>query len=67
MKRDFEAILRAWRQRPDRKPLLVKGARQTGKTYVLERFGTAEYAAVHVLDFEADPRLLFPARSAARA
>jgi predicted AAA+ superfamily ATPase len=57
MKRDFEAILQAWRQRPDRKPLLVKGARQTGKTYVLERFGTAEYAAVHVLDFEADPRL----------
>lgn len=57
MRRDFEAYLRAWRQRADRKPLVVKGARQTGKTYVLERFGADEYAAVHVLNFEADPRL----------
>ena len=57
MRRDFEAFLRAWRQRADRKPLVVKGARQTGKTYVLERFGAAEYAAVHVLNFEAGPRL----------
>ncbi len=57
MRRDFEAFLRAWRQRADRKPLVVKGARQTGKTFVLERFGAAEYAAVHVLNFEADPRL----------
>jgi len=57
MRRDFETFLRAWRQRADRKPLVVKGARQTGKTYVLERFGAAEYAAVHVLNFEADPRL----------
>ena len=57
MRRDFETFLRAWRQRADRKPLVVKGARQTGKTYVLERFGAAEYAALHVLNFEADPRL----------
>lgn len=45
MKRNFEDELRAWRQRPDRKPLLVKGARQTGKTYVLQRFGATDYAA----------------------
>ena len=57
MRRDFEAFLRACRQRADRKPLVVKGARQTGKTFVLERFGAAEYAAVNVLNFEADPRL----------
>lgn len=57
MRRDFEGVLRSWRQRADRKPLVEKGARQTGKTYVLERFGAAEFAAVHVLNFEADPRL----------
>jgi hypothetical protein len=50
MRRDFETFLRAWRQRADRKPLVVKGARQTGKTYVWERFGAAEYTAVHVLN-----------------
>ena len=57
MRRDFQACLRAWQQRADRKPLVLKGARQTGKTYVLAEFGTAEYAGVHVLNFEADPRL----------
>lgn len=36
---------------------MVKGARQTGKTFVLTQFGGAEYAAVHALNFEADPRL----------
>lgn len=57
MKRNFEEELRRWKQRPDRKPLLVKGARQTGKTYVLERFGASEYSACHGLNFEASPRL----------
>ncbi len=57
MRRHFDAYLRAWRQRADRKPLVVKGARQTGKTFVLTQFGAAEYAAVHALNFEADPRL----------
>jgi predicted AAA+ superfamily ATPase len=50
MRPDFETFLRGWRQRADRKPLVVKGARQTGKTYVWERFGAAEYTAVHVLN-----------------
>jgi len=36
---------------------VLKGARQTGKTYVLAEFGAAEYDGVHVLNFEADPRL----------
>lgn len=57
MRRDFEVYLRDWKGRADRKPLVLKGARQTGKTYVLEQFGAAEYAATHVLNFEADPRL----------
>ena len=57
MKRDFEKLLGAWKLREDRKPLVVKGARQTGKTFVIERFGRTEYEAVHTLNFEADPRL----------
>ncbi|MFM7035611.1 MAG: ATP-binding protein, partial [Planctomycetia bacterium] len=57
MKRNFEATLRAWKQRADRKPLVVKGARQTGKTFVIEHFGRSDYDTVHSLNFEADPRL----------
>ena len=57
MRRNFSSHLRAWQKRTDRKPLVLKGARQTGKTYVLAEFGAAEYAGVHVLNFEADPRL----------
>jgi uncharacterized protein len=57
MKRSFEAVLRTWKRRPDRKPLVVKGARQTGKTFVIEQFGRSDYGSVHTLNFEADPRL----------
>ncbi|MFM8634440.1 MAG: AAA family ATPase, partial [Planctomycetia bacterium] len=57
MKRNFEATLRAWKQRADRKPLVVKGARQTGKTFVIEHFGRSNFESVHSLNFEADPRL----------
>jgi len=57
MRRDFESELTAWQSSPARKPLVVKGARQTGKTFALKHFGAKAYSAVHVLNFEADPRL----------
>ncbi len=57
MNRDFERVLTAWKARPGRKPLLLKGARQTGKTFLLRRFGTTAYASVCELNFEAQPAL----------
>jgi len=57
MRRAFEQLLWSWARRPDRKPLVVKGARQTGKTYVLEQFGAAAFPEVQTFNFEADPRL----------
>ena len=36
MKRILLDQLLAWKQRPTRKPLLLDGARQTGKTYLLQ-------------------------------
>lgn len=46
MKRYVWKELIAWKNSSKRKPLIVKGARQVGKTYLLKAFGKAEYESV---------------------
>lgn len=43
MKRKIIEHLLAWKNRPDHKPLILNGARQVGKTYILEEFGRQYY------------------------
>lgn len=43
MYRNIIERLREWKSRANRKPLILSGARQTGKTYILRRFGEAEF------------------------
>ena len=43
MKRSIYNELLRWKQRTERKPLILLGARQVGKTYILKKFGEAEY------------------------
>ena len=43
MKRSIYNELLRWKQRPERKPLILLGARQVGKTYILKKFGENEY------------------------
>lgn len=43
MKRSIYGRLLEWKNSHNRKPLMLYGARQVGKTYVLKEFGTAEY------------------------
>jgi len=57
MERDVYTNLVAWRASPRRKPLLLRGARQTGKTFLLRQFGDREYERVVYCDFEEDPAL----------
>ena len=38
-KRRITETLKSWKEAPDRKPVLLRGARQTGKTWVMETFG----------------------------
>jgi len=57
MKRSIVAALVKWKSRDDRKPLLLRGARQVGKTFILKQFGKDEFPAVHYLNFEEDPAL----------
>lgn len=39
MKRTIEKELKKWKNKEDRKPLILRGARQIGKTYAIEIFG----------------------------
>ena len=57
MKRDIYNQLLEWKGSPRRKPLLLRGARQTGKTYILKEFGQNEYERVHYFNFEKNPDL----------
>lgn len=61
MKRKRLKDLIAWKNRPDRKPLMLQGARQVGKTYLLEQFGKEAFPQTHRLNFEKKPEacLLF--------
>ncbi len=49
--------LKGWKSRPDRKPLVLKGARQTGKTWILEHFGRTEFEHVASFNFDKDESL----------
>lgn len=43
LKRDITSKLEAWKTSPFRKPLILKGARQVGKTKVLKEFGRSQF------------------------
>lgn len=57
MKRDIYQKLLQWKASDRRKPLLLKGARQTGKTYILNEFGNNEYEHTFYFNFEEETRL----------
>ncbi len=43
MERKIYETLLVWKNSPDRKPMVLEGARQVGKTYILKEFGRREY------------------------
>lgn len=55
MRRDFYKELEGWKDSDIRKPLLVRGARQTGKTFVVKELGRYEFANFIELNFERNP------------
>ncbi|MCK4765369.1 MAG: ATP-binding protein [Candidatus Aminicenantes bacterium] len=52
MIRTIESKLLEWKNSEGRKPLVLKGARQTGKTYSLKKFGTKEFRRLHYINFQ---------------
>ena len=55
MKRDIYQSLCDWKVGRNRRPLLIRGARQTGKTYIINEFGVKEYNRLITINFERNP------------
>lgn len=55
MKRKLEQLLLEWKEHPDRRPLLLRGARQVGKSFLVEHFGKEHFTDYVVVDFERRP------------
>ena len=54
MQRTLMKDLLAWKTRENRKPLVLKGARQTGKTWLINEFGNSQFRDVVRIDFMQD-------------
>jgi len=57
MERRVMADLEAWWRRADRKPLVLRGVRQSGKTWLLREFGRRRFTSQIYLNFEKEPAL----------
>jgi len=57
MKRTVTDSLNEWKSSENRKPLILRGARQVGKTYILKEFGGTTFPRYHYVNFEKDERL----------
>jgi hypothetical protein len=55
MKRNIYKVLIDWKNSSDRRPLLIRGARQTGKTYIVNEFGMREFGNIVHINFERNP------------
>jgi uncharacterized protein len=58
MRRIISQKLQKWQLTKGRKPLILYGARQIGKTYILKDFAKHNFPKYHYLNFEEDPQLL---------
>ena len=57
MDRKIMAYLESWKENPHRKPLILQGARQVGKTWSILEFGRTHYDNVAYFNFETNPKL----------
>ena len=54
-----EAIqqLEAWKNNPDRKPMIIRGARQVGKTWLMKEFGRTHYSSCAYISMDENERM----------
>jgi len=57
MYRKITKYFQEWKESPHRKPLILQGARQVGKTYSILEFGRTHYDNVAYFNFESNPKL----------
>ena len=49
--------LELWKNSNDRKPLIIRGARQVGKTWIMQEFGNKNYEKVEYINFDGNERM----------
>lgn len=57
MRRSIEPILKKWKEKSDRLPIILRGARQVGKSFTIEKFGAENFESVVTCNFEFRPEL----------
>lgn len=58
MKRQIENDLIKWKNNPHKKPLIIKGSRQVGKTYCIREFARAQYDDFIEINFERNLKMV---------
>lgn len=53
---EYQSLIK-WKEDPNRKPLLIRGARQVGKTWLMKEFGSRAFEKVAYINLEANPAL----------
>ena len=56
LNRKVDTFLREWKADPARKPLIIKGSRQVGKTESIRKFAAEEYESVVEINFVRDEK-----------
>lgn len=57
MKRNAMTKLQEWKRDPQRKPLLIQGARQVGKTWLMQEFGQQNFSNIAYIHFDNNKRM----------
>lgn len=57
IERDIMSALIEWKRRPERKPLIIQGTRQIGKTWIMRKFGEANFDYVAYFNFDVSNEL----------
>ena len=57
MQRRIIQALKKWKLKPNRKPLIIQGARQVGKTWVMKHFGETCFTQTAYINFDHNPRM----------
>ena len=57
MKRSAFSQLMKWKDNPERKPLVIRGARQVGKTWLMKAFGESCYESYAYFNFDEEDEL----------
>lgn len=58
MYRSIEPILKKWKDETDRLPIILRGARQVGKSFTIEKFGNEYFDSLITCNFEFRPELI---------